>query len=204
MKKILFLTYILILPLSIFGQKESKNSVGISFGLVAWDGTMVDYMGFYKLQYAYQIHKKVKIVAKYISGNSESKMSSIVDDDNKKEFLNSRFISKENTSQDPSIMYFEYFSYGLGTNIRINHDIKSSILLHLGIRQVIINEKSFSSYGSELEYYKDLFHRQSKLGWELGLSYDYRISDIISVNSSASFVSNTFLWEISVGCDVWF
>ena len=202
MKKILFLTYLFILPLTVFGQKESKNTVGISFGLVAWDGTMVDLMDYYKLQYAYQIHKKIKIVVKYLNGSSESKMSSIVYDE--KEFLNSRFIANENTSQDPSIMYFEYLSYGLGTNIRINRDIKSSILLYLGVRQVIINEKSFSSYGTDLEYYRDLFYRQSKLGWELGLSYDYRINDIISVNSSASFVSNTFLWEISVGCDVWF
>jgi len=203
-KLIVLLIFTFMFSSVINAQSALKNSFGVRIGLVYWDGMATDFSSFYELQYNYKILKRIVLVGKFNTGSKNRKLHNTLAVSDKDEFLNSKFICGDNTSKNPGIIYSNYHSYGLGMKFILNQDIKSSIQVFLGSRQVYINEKSFSSGGSKLEYLRDSFKSYTKLGLEIGLSYDYKLTDIISLSSSAHFVSNIFLWEVNSGVNIWF
>jgi len=205
MKKILTIAVIIFISNKlIYSQSKLKNSIGVRLGFVSWDGIGTDFSDFYELQYSYQVSQKISLIGKFNTGCRSTSLD-YYDEKEKEQFLNSKFVAKDNTSNTPDIFYSGFHSYGVGLKYRINSDIKSSIQMYLGARQVYINEKKYSSLSRIRNLnIKDRFISKIRLGWELGLSYDYRLTDIISLSSSAHFVSNSFLWEINIGSNIWF
>jgi hypothetical protein len=157
--------------------QDSKHSFGGNIGYGGGDGTPPDYT--YDIFYGYRFSSKVKAKLGYYKGNSnrESGFSRIDD------FLNSKWVSQDNTSETPVYEFSLLDIYSLGLEVQINSHKSSRLFIVPSI--VYTNSSQQISTGISRTFLEFEYEKDKSFGGGLELQYQYLIKPKIGLNAAA-------------------
>ncbi|MBK8670707.1 MAG: hypothetical protein IPN89_15150 [Saprospiraceae bacterium] len=98
-------------------------------------------------------------------------------------FLNSKWVSPNNTSKNPVAEFNLLDIYSLGLEIRINSDKSSGLYIIPYLMYFVSSEQRI--VGSSVEFIDFRYDRNNNFGGGLELQYQYLIKQNIGLNASA-------------------
>jgi|GEM_PF-5931171 len=92
----------------------------------------------------------------------------------------------------------------LGISKDINSSVRSTIGLYIGARYEILDRLFFQSTGDQIEFFSTQSDHEEKLSYEIEVSYNYRISQTVGVNTSFYYSANFLIFAGTLGASVYF
>lgn len=175
--RLIFYIIISVFFISEAFSQDSKHSFGGNIGYGGGDGVSPDYT--YDIFYGYRLGSKVKAKLGYYKGDSyrEERFNSI---DN---YLNSQWVSPNNTSKSPAVEFSLLDIYSLGLEIKINsHKSSSLFIVPCFMYFISSNQKIIGISSTFLQFTHD---RNKNFNGGLELQYQHLIKQKIGINASA-------------------
>jgi hypothetical protein len=195
----IFLILTFVVPMNRFHAQALKNSFGVNIGYGGGDGTEGDIT--YDFFYGRKFNDFIQLrVSYYVADNDrpfdDPYYYNIIN--RRESFLESQWVSANNTSKNPSIEITTFRMFSLACNIRMNQYRRSAIYLMPSINYYNNAKNYLSGSGPTLDDFSFSTYSYSGINGGLDVMYKFKFNEMLAANASAYLIVGAF----QVGCRV--
>lgn len=196
--KILFILSFVLFSSSLIGQ----NKLTLRFLSLGGDGFSI--MPGCELLYSRNIFNGMDVRLGFTKASKNISLKNDFFTERGKEIITDNLLLESNKSDNPATSFTNYRSYNLGISKDINSSVRSTIGLYIGARYEILDRLFFQSTGDQIEFFSTQSDHEEKLSYEIEVSYNYRISQTVGVNTSFYYSANFLIFAGTLGASVYF